>query len=83
MQTAIEHALTVLGWYEHLSKDEVPPQHLWEDSQGLDRWWRDVEDRRNEKYGLDPTPSRSDSGNDQEHPDSGMAENDIARAFRE
>lgn len=81
LQVAIEQALTIIGWHENLSTDEVPPEYLWEDSEGLELWWADVKARREDNM---PMPNRgsSRSDDDDEHPDSGMAENDLARAFK-
>lgn len=78
---AIEHALNVLNWYENLPNDEVPPEHLWEDPEGLEQWWRQVEDRRS-----DDRPDLADtdrSADDDEHRDPGMAENDLARFLKQ
>lgn len=74
---AIEHALTVLSWHEHLPKDEVPPEHLWDDNEGLDEWWKRVEAKR-----VDGIPiSRARGGTDEDP--SAMAENDLARALKQ
>jgi hypothetical protein len=78
---AIEQGLTVLNWYENLSKDEVPPEHLWEDPEGLDEWWEQVEAKRD-----DGTATRGrydddgDDSSDSEAP--GMAQNDLARSLK-
>ena len=75
LQTAIEHAMTVLNWYENLPKNEVPPRHLWADVDGLDLWWKKIEERRS-----DGVPSMPDSENDKST-DSGT-DNDLTRALR-
>jgi len=75
---AIEQGLTILNWFEHLPKEDVPPEHLWEDSVGLEQWWQSVEDRRDDgvstKRGRGS--SESDSGNE-------MVENDYARYLKD
>lgn len=81
---AIEHALNVLGWHENLQKEEVPPEHLWEDSEGLEQWWEWVADKRSDgRPDVAPTnrsgKSPSDDDGDQ---DPGMAENDLARFLK-
>lgn len=72
LQVAIEHALTVINWYENLPKEEVPPEHLWADAEGLELWWKRVE--RNREDGT--------TGKDYDDDDPGMAENDIARSLK-
>ena len=82
MQLAIEHALNVLTWHENLPKDEVPPEHLWEDSEGLEMWWEHVEQQRED--GQPTSRSRSEADDDGEgDPDPGMAENDYARFLKQ
>jgi len=71
--TAIEHALTVLNWLENLPKKEVPPVHIWTDSEGLEQWWKRLEDLRSE--GNDTSGSSSGS-------DDAGTDNDLARAFK-
>lgn len=39
----------VLGWFENLPKDEVPPRHTWWSGDLLDAWFKDVEERREKK----------------------------------
>lgn len=75
---AIEHALNVLTWHENLQKDEIPPEHLWEDAEGLEQWWQWIEDKRAD--GRDSVAPTNRSGDDD--PDPGMAENDLARFLK-
>jgi hypothetical protein len=70
---AIEHALTILSWFENLPKDEVPPERLWADSQGLDEWWEDVAAKRGDL-------SSTGSGGDEP---SEMVGNDLARTHKD
>ena len=74
LQVAIEHALTVLNWYENLPKNEVPPKHLWCDPDGLELWWAKMEERRSE--GFPTRPELDDSGTD------AGTDNDLTRALR-
>ncbi len=68
-----------------MTKAETPPEHLWADSEGLETWWKQVEQKRNEQYGLDSGNS-SDDDSDGEWGDrdqgSGMAENELARSLK-
>lgn len=82
---AIEHALNVLTWYENLQKEDVPPEYLWDDAEGLEQWWEMVEQRRQDGQGTDRLAGRSErssesDGDDDQDP--GMAENDYARFFK-
>lgn len=63
-----------MSWHENVTKDEVPPEYLWEDSEGLELWWASVQEKR----GI--ATSSSPSGRD-ERP-SEMEENELARAFK-
>lgn len=76
--------MIVLSWYENLPKDEVPPEYLWEDSEGLEQWWSWVDDKRSDgRESVAPANrSRSASDDDEEHQDPGMAENDLARFLK-
>lgn len=79
MQTAIEHALIVLSWHENLQPDEVPPEYLWEDGEGLEQWWKRIEEKRSDGIS---TGRGSSSSDDEGDPDPGMAENDYAQALK-
>lgn len=39
----------ILGWYENLPKEEVPPRHIWWSGELIDQWFEDVEKRRKKK----------------------------------
>lgn len=77
--------MVVLNWHENLQKEEIPPEHLWEDSEGLEMWWATVEERR--KNGEDgpvnpdriSVPDAADGDADHE---GGMAENQLAAALK-
>jgi hypothetical protein len=76
LHVAIEQAISILGWYENLQKNEVPPEYLWEDSEGLEMWWNSLDERReakNHQY-------RQGAGDDGE---SEMASNDMARFLKD
>lgn len=73
LQVAIEQALTIISWHENLAKNEVPPEHIWEDGKGLELWWARLEELRES--------GRPPGSGDEPVPE--MAQNDLARAFRE
>lgn len=78
LQVAIEHALTILSWYENLQEDERPPEHLWEDAEGLEQWWKYVEQKRSDGMETDrgvPDPAHTDQAPT-------MTENEYARYFK-
>lgn len=81
---AIEHALTILSWHENLPSKEVPPEHLWEDPEGLEQWWKHVDAMRDD--GVETQRGRgssndSDDGDDRD-PGPQMVENDHARFLK-
>lgn len=39
----------ILGWFENLPKDEIPPRNLWWSGELLDQWFEDVRARRDKK----------------------------------
>lgn len=61
----------MINWYENLPKEEVPPERLWADAEGLEQWWARIE--RNREDGT--------SGGDDDDSD-GMQENDLARTLK-
>lgn len=76
LQVAIEHAMTILNWYENLPKNEVPPRHLWADPDGLELWWKKIEERRSE--GLPARSMESEASSDKDE----GTDNDLTRALR-
>lgn len=66
-----------MNWHENVSKDEVPPEYLWEDGRGLELWWASVEEKRDQRYGT----GKSDDDDRDSTPQ--MAENDLARALKQ
>lgn len=67
-----------------MQEDEVPPEHIWEDGEGLEQWWEHVKNRR--KDGSDTKDQRysssSDDDEDEDDLDPRMAENDYARSLK-
>lgn len=79
---AIEQALTILTWHENLQKNEVPPEHIWEDPEGLEQWWKHVEAMRED--GLETKRGRGSSDDDSDgDPGREMVENDYARFLKD
>ncbi len=79
LQVAIEHALTILSWYENLPEDERPPEHLWEDAEGLEQWWAHVEAKRNDGV---PPANRGSADPAQNDQAPQVTENDYARYLK-
>ncbi len=73
LQVAIEFGLTVLSWMENLPKKEVPPRHIWADPEGLELWWKKLDDLRAD--GLSSSAASPEG-------DKAGTENDLARAFK-
>lgn len=65
----------MLSWYESYAEEEVPPENIWEDTEGLDLWWERVADKRK-----DPDSARSSDDNED---DPKMISNDLARELRD
>lgn len=65
--------MTILSWYENRSEDEVPPEHLWEDPEGLNLWW----ERVSERSGIRSSGGASPDGAVEE-----MVGNDLAPEFK-
>lgn len=63
----------MLSWFETRAEEEVPPEHLWEDDDGLELWWREIEERK----GIS-----SESGTPLEETQ-GLVGNDLAAAFKQ
>lgn len=78
LQVAIDHALTILTWYENLPKEDMPPEYLWEDSEGLEMWWKTVEARRED--GVPTSQGDADPANTDQPRQ--MVENDVARFLK-
>jgi hypothetical protein len=44
--TAIGHAMTILGWFEHLPEADMPPVWMWHLSDELEKHFTKVKERR-------------------------------------
>jgi len=77
---AMNHALTVISWHENLPKDEQPPRWIWHSGDLVDKWFRDVEDKRSDKYG--GSGKRHTSYDDADDSPSGMTTNELAESYR-
>jgi hypothetical protein len=66
---AIGHAMTILGWFEHLGEDDMPPVWMWHLTDELERHFTIVKERR-------MSNSRSDRDDDETAP---MIRNEYAR----
>ncbi len=70
--TAIQHAYRVINWQENLPGDEMPPEWMWPLGEPLEDWFKTVEYRRKQKYGV-----TSDDDDDDD-----FMENELARGRR-
>lgn len=66
--------MQILGWFENNQASDIPPEHIWDDSEGLEQWWERVKARRDAEYGL--------SSDDEIPDDDDMMGNDLARTFK-
>lgn len=57
---AVNESLMVISWYEKLPKDEVPPRHIWWSGELIDKWFLDVEKKREKKTGKSSTYESAD-----------------------
>jgi hypothetical protein len=56
---AIRVALMVIG-FDELDRDERPPRRIWLDNDRLSAWFKDIDRKRRQKYGLDKGPGAID-----------------------
>ena len=75
---AVNHALTVISWHENLPKEEQPPRTIWFSAELVDKWFRDVETKRESKYGN----SGKSKSSYEEAEDVPMSRNELADAVR-
>lgn len=75
---AVNHALTVISWFENLPRDEQPPRHIWYSAELVDEWFRDVEHKRSSKYGA----SGKRRSSYEEADDVPMSSNEYAQSLR-
>jgi len=68
LQAAIDLGLLVLNWMQNLPREEMPPEYLWDDVEGLQRWWDHIQYRRE-------TASPGDDSSD-------LVENELARELK-
>lgn len=67
----------ILAWFENHTKEDLPPDHIWEDPEGLEEWWDRVKERKESQSSGRSAPSSSDSGSEEHE------SNELARAFKE
>lgn len=49
--TALDQAVRVCSWQENLPGDEMPPRWMWHLDWKLEEWFKQVESKREQKYG--------------------------------
>lgn len=67
----------ILAWFENHVKEDLPPEHIWEDPEGLEEWWELVKDRKERHMSGGPSSGGSDESSSE------MESNELARAFKE
>ena len=67
---AVAHAMTILGWFEHLTEDDLPPEWMWHLTEELEDHFEMVKERRK---------SGASSRDDDERPSGPMIRNEYAR----
>lgn len=60
-----------MAWFENLNSKEIPPEHIWDDSEGLSDWWDHVKEKREREYGHHSVPDDED-----------MEDNQLATQFK-
>ncbi len=85
---AIEQGLTILSWFENLQSKDIPPEHIWADTEGLNSWFKQMrEGEERDQVKWSSGESSSDSSSDESAPMHGRPQqsmqNDLARARRE
>lgn len=71
----------MLSWFENFPKEDTPPEHIWEDPEGLEEWWDRVKERREIRAsggGRQGPISDDDSGSADE-----FEGNELARVLKE
>lgn len=63
-----------------MPKEEIPPEHLWEDTEGLEAWWESVNDKRED--GMRTVSGRRDDDDDDDGDGPVMVQNDYAKALK-
>lgn len=65
-----------MAWFENLPKEDIPPEYLWEDVEGLEQWFKSVEAKREDGM---PTVSGGGSSDEADGEDPQvMVQNDVA-----
>lgn len=64
----------VLGWYENLPKEEIPPHWMWPFDKELEAWFKRVDEKRKAGRGK---PSGSDSSDE-----APMVQNELTKGIR-
>lgn len=70
---AISHAMRILNWRENLPDDEMPPEEIWMHEDELEKWFEEVSEKRNSRFG-------GSSSNDVEVPM--MSNEELTERFR-
>lgn len=69
----------ILAWFENMQKADIPPEHIWEDPEGLEEWWKKVEERTERKFSGGGGGGQADDDGEGDE----LSDNELARAFKE
>lgn len=58
---AINHSILICSWRENLPSDEMPPRWMWHLDWELEKWFKEVSKKRDEKYGTQDSSDDSDN----------------------
>lgn len=75
---AISHGLTVLSWFENNAEKDMPPENIWDDTEGLEEHWKAVRLRMAEGVS-----SPDDDDSDEPGLGGDMLGNDLASMFKD
>ena len=75
--SAVNEALSVISWHENLPEDEQPPRSIWWSGELLDKWFKGVRERREERYG-----SKKHRSSYADADDVPMMENELLSEYR-
>ena len=85
MAEAISHGLLILSWYESHPEKDVPPENMWDDTQGLEEHWKLVKMRADNGEDAPDEYDEDDDlgGSHSRGPGPQMLGNDLANVFKD
>lgn len=80
MLQAVAHAERIIGWYDTLDRDEIPPEWMWPFPKELVRWFDQVREDRKERYGANG--DSSDAPRTDRQRQEWMGQNELTASIR-